>query len=67
MYGIVQHCVLRCLDVAGEELFALKKTEYPELENTRKEVELLQKLYGLYRDVMNKMEDWKTILWSQVR
>jgi len=50
----------------GEELFALKKTEYPELENTRKEIELLQKLYGLYRDVMNKMNDWKTILWSHV-
>ena len=50
----------------GEVLFALKKTEYPELEATAKELELLQKLYSLYRDVMNKMDDWKTILWSEV-
>ena len=50
----------------GEELFALKKTEYPELEATGKEIDLLQKLYNLYRDVMNKMDDWKTILWSHV-
>jgi dynein heavy chain len=50
----------------GEALFALKKTEYPELEATSKELELLQKLYSLYRDVMNKMDDWKTILWSEV-
>jgi dynein heavy chain len=50
----------------GEELFALRKTEYPELEATQKELELLQKLYSLYRDVMSKMDDWKTILWSEV-
>ncbi len=50
----------------GEDLFALKKTEYPELEATSKELDLLQKLYSLYRDVMNTMDDWKTILWSEV-
>ena len=51
---------------SGEQLFALPITEYPDLENTKKELNLLNKLYGLYRDVMNKMNEYKTILWSEV-
>ena len=33
---------------AGEDLFALKKTEYPALIKTHKELTLLTKLYDLY-------------------
>ena len=51
---------------SGEELFALRKTEYPELEDTRKELGLLEKLYSLYQDVMGKMEEWQQILWADV-
>ena len=42
----------------GEELFALKKTEYPTLVKTKKELDLLQKLYGLYADVTYTVELW---------
>eukprot|EP01138_Halocafeteria_seosinensis_P007479 gb/GECG01007645.1/.p1 GENE.gb/GECG01007645.1/~~gb/GECG01007645.1/.p1 ORF type:complete len:3314 (+),score=514.53 gb/GECG01007645.1/:1-9942(+) len=51
---------------SGEELFALPVTEYPVLDQTKKELTLLNKLYSLYRDVMNKMNEYKTILWSDV-
>jgi len=33
---------------SGEELFALKRTEYPELVATKREIELLDQLYALY-------------------
>ena len=49
----------------GEELFALKKTEYPTLVKTKKELELLQKLYGLYADVTDTVELWYQVLWSE--
>lgn len=41
-------------------------TEYPDLDRTKKELGLLNKLYGLYRDVKAKKEEWSTILWSDV-
>jgi len=50
----------------GETLFALPLTEYPELDATEKELQLLAKLYGLYRDVMTRMEEWRVILWTDV-
>lgn len=56
----------RQLYASGEELFALPITEYPELDETKKELVLLNKLYSLYRDVMNKMAEYKTILWIDV-
>ena len=48
----------------GEELFVLKKTEYPTLVKTKKELDLLQKLYGLYADVTDTVELWYQVLWS---
>ena len=48
----------------GEALFALPRTEYPELDVTAKELGLLAKLYSLYKDVMSRMEEWEHILWS---
>jgi dynein heavy chain, axonemal len=50
----------------GEELFALPLTAFPELDATEKELQLLGKLYGLYKDVMTRMEEWSGILWSDV-
>ncbi len=49
----------------GEKLFALPVTGYEELDTTEKELDLLSKLYNLYRDVMTKMEDWRVILWPE--
>lgn len=54
----------RELYLAGEDLFALPRTEYPDLDATEKEVSLLGKLYGLYRDVTGKMEEYRSILWT---
>ena len=48
----------------GESLFALPLTEYSELDQTEKELQLLSKLYSLYRDVMGRMEEWRIILWT---
>jgi dynein heavy chain len=50
----------------GEDLFALPTTEFPELDATSKELQLLGKLYSLYKDVMSRMDEWRTILWADV-
>ena len=36
----------------GESLFGLNITTYPELEESKREIELLDKLYGLYVNVV---------------
>lgn len=43
---------------AGEELFALRNTQHPELVKTKKETCLLDQLYGLYMDVVHTLERW---------
>ena len=48
----------------GEELFALKHTTYPELLKTKKELYLQEQLYGLYTDVIDTLETWKAIHWT---
>ena len=40
---------------AGEDLFAMRKTNYPELTKTRKELGMLDQLYTLYSDVAGAM------------
>jgi dynein heavy chain, axonemal len=51
---------------AGEDLFALKKTEYPALVKTHKELSLLTKLYDLYMEVVNTLESFNGLSWAQV-
>lgn len=51
---------------AGEELFGLQVTEYPHMQRTKKELNLLQKLYGLYNSVMKSINGYYDILWSEV-
>ncbi|OQR97844.1 dynein heavy chain, outer arm [Achlya hypogyna] len=51
---------------AGEELFGMRPTEYPELTKTRKELALLDQLYGLYMDVVQTMEGYRNVLWTAV-
>ena len=50
----------------GEELFGLAVTEYPELLQIKKELNLLQKLYGLYNAVIDTVNSYYDILWTDV-
>ena len=43
---------------AGEQLFGLPITEYPDLHQTKQELELLDKLYGLYTNVLTTVADY---------
>ncbi|XP_006824996.1 dynein axonemal heavy chain 8-like, partial [Saccoglossus kowalevskii] len=51
---------------AGETLFGLSETDYPFLSKTKKELNLLQKLYGLYNAVIDGINSYSDILWSEV-
>ncbi|XP_060809519.1 dynein axonemal heavy chain 5 [Amyelois transitella] len=51
---------------SGEELFGLPHTEYPELAQIRKELNLLQKLYKLYNDVIDRVSSYYDIPWGEV-
>ena len=50
----------------GEQLFGLPVTDYPELARTKKELGLLQKLYGLYNAVIDGVNGYYDILWTEV-
>eukprot|EP00111_Clytia_hemisphaerica_P005698 TCONS_00016530-protein len=50
----------------GEELFGLPVTEYPDLARIKKELGLLQKLYGLYNAVIDGVNGYYDILWHDV-
>jgi dynein heavy chain len=51
---------------AGESLFGLPHQTYPELEKTKKEIELLDKLYNLYSKVKDTITKWKDITWMEI-
>eukprot|EP00949_MAST-11_sp_MAST-11-sp1_P002825 g2825.t1 len=51
---------------AGEELFAMKRTSYPSLEKTKKELKLLNMLYELYIEVNTTMEEYHSAPWARV-
>ncbi|CAL8275103.1 unnamed protein product [Lota lota] len=51
---------------SGEKLFGLPVTEYETLEQTRKELSLLQKLYGLHDSVMDNINGYYDIRWTDV-
>ena len=50
----------------GETLFGLTVTEYPDLQRIRKELNLLQKLYQLYNDVLEKVVGYYDIPWVEI-
>ena len=50
----------------GEQLFGLMVTDYPALQTVRKELGLLQKLYGLYNTVIDTIDGYYDILWTEV-
>jgi dynein heavy chain, axonemal len=51
---------------SGETLFGLPHTQYPKLEKTQKEIELLDKLYNLYSKVKDTISKWKEISWLEI-
>ncbi|XP_059138117.1 LOW QUALITY PROTEIN: dynein axonemal heavy chain 8 [Peromyscus eremicus] len=51
---------------SGEQLFGLPVTDYEVLHRIRKELNLLQKLYGLYDTVMGSISGYYEILWGDV-
>lgn len=51
---------------SGEELFGLDITEYPELEETEKEIQLLDRLYTLYVNVISTIKGYGDFFWIDV-
>jgi dynein heavy chain len=51
---------------SGEELFGLSITQYPELEKTEKEINMLERLYDLYVLVLSTITGYADILWTDV-
>nr|XP_034491996.1 dynein heavy chain 5, axonemal [Marmota flaviventris] len=50
----------------GEELFGLPVTQYPQLLEIKKQLNLLQKIYTLYNSVIETVNGYQDILWSEV-
>ena len=50
----------------GESLFGLEVSEYPELHKIKKELNLLQKLYSLYNNVIDAVKGYYDIFWVDV-
>lgn len=51
---------------SGESLFGIEVTEYPALQQRKREIHLLQKLYTLYLQVMRTIDGYYDILWSEI-
>ncbi|XP_023246494.1 dynein heavy chain 5, axonemal-like [Copidosoma floridanum] len=51
---------------SGESLFGLEMTEYPQLQQRKRELNLLQKLYSLYLQVMHTIDRYYKMPWSQI-
>lgn len=52
---------------AGEKLFGLPEKEYPYLKRIKKELNLLRKLYSLYKDTIETINGFYEIHWSDVK
>ncbi|EDV25010.1 uncharacterized protein TRIADDRAFT_56504 [Trichoplax adhaerens] len=50
----------------GEQLFGLPVTEYPNLQRVKRELNLLQKLYSLYNAVIDRVNGYYDLLWTDV-
>jgi dynein heavy chain len=51
---------------AGEQLFGLAATAMPELEQTEKEIAMLDRLYGLYVTVLSAIKGYGDTPWTEV-
>lgn len=50
----------------GEGLFNLPQTEYPELDFVAEELDMLDKLYSLYTDVLVTINGFEEVLWGDI-
>ena len=50
----------------GEELFGLPHTNQTKLEVIKKELNLLQRLYKLYNDVIESVDGYKNVQWKTI-
>ena len=50
----------------GQALFALPRTVFTELDSTKRELGLLDTLYGLYKEVAEREQEWGSIRWTDV-
>jgi dynein heavy chain len=50
----------------GETLFGLPHQEYPKLQQIDSELKNLSKLYKLYSEVLNTLNDWRDMLWTEI-
>ena len=50
----------------GEDLFGLEHTEQPGLNYIKKELNLLQRLYKLYNDVIDSVDQYHNLLWTDI-
>lgn len=51
---------------SGESLFGVEITKYPALQQRKREINLLQKLYVLYLQVMRTIDSYYDIPWSEL-
>lgn len=47
-------------------MFGLPVTQYPQLLEIKKQLTLLQKLYGLYNTVIDTVNGYNDILWADI-
>ena len=50
----------------GEDLFGMEHTDQPGLMKIKKELNLLQRLYKLYNDVIDSVDGYYNILWVEI-
>ncbi|KAK9794950.1 hypothetical protein WJX73_010224 [Symbiochloris irregularis] len=50
----------------GEELFGMAVTKYPGLEKTEEEIQMLDRLYSLYVNVITTIKGYGNYLWTDV-
>ena len=50
----------------GENLFGLQNQKYDDLQETEKEIANLDKLYSLYKIVLDTTANWEDLAWSDV-
>ena len=50
----------------GEDLFGLTHTDQPELGAIKKELNLLQRLYKLYNDVIDSVNSYYNCIWQEI-
>ncbi|CAD1473088.1 unnamed protein product [Heterotrigona itama] len=51
---------------SGESLFGIEITDYPALHQRKREINLLQKLYSLYLQVIRTIDNYYEIPWSEI-